>query len=371
MRPGMEFLLEILRGGDARGPRGDADWNAMLALADEEHVLPWAASRRRGRHHEDWAQARAARLAEITRDAGVASFYWSCELKRLLHTFAQHGIKVVPLKGPYLAERVYGDAALRGCCDLDVLVGGADLARAEALLAEMGFDAGEADDYHRSWALRGMTVELHFDVENRLAFDFDVGGALRRAEAGEFQGEACLKLAPEDELLFLCLHGTRHRYERLSLVLDLRLAFDRLLRDREGWHPRAEVRELDGLIALGLAMARKLDPDFHAPRLDLRVTAAHIDHLGKVADGLWHELMTQSSEPLDWSAAHAFFVQLEPTAWARLRRRGRHLRILAGRVIEADMLFAARFGMHRTWQAWLLRPMRVLAETVQGRRRES
>jgi hypothetical protein len=362
----MECLLDVLRGGDACATAGDAEWEAMLALAEEEHVLPWVAARLR-LHCADLPPARMQRLARTQRDAGVAAFFWSCELRQLLHEFADRRIDAVPLKGPYLAQRVYGDVALRGCCDLDVLVGGADLARAEAMLAEHGFDAGETDDYHRAWTRQSTTVELHFDVENRLAFDFDVASALARAEAGDFQGEACRRMAAEDELLFLCLHGVRHRFDRLSLVLDLRLAFATLLRDGEGWHPRAEVRELDGLIALGLAMVRQLDPEF-AGRVDLRVTSEHAAHLEKIADGLWGELMTQTSEPLDWRAAHAFFVQLEPSVWARMRRRGRHARILASRVIEADTLFAAKFGMHRRWQAWLLRPVRVAMEALQARR---
>jgi hypothetical protein len=367
----MECLLDLLRGGDACATKGDAEWDAMLALAEEEHVLAWATARLRVQGVA-LPPARVDRLAQIARDAGVAAFYWSCELRRLLHALGERGMDAVPLKGPYLAQRVYGDVVLRGCCDLDVLVGAADVVRAEAMLAEMGFDAGEADDYHRSWTRQSTTVELHFDVENRLAFDFDVASALRRTEAGDFQGESCWRLAAEDELLFLCLHGVRHRYDRLSLVLDLRLAFDVLMRGGNGWHPRAEVRELDGLIALGLAMVRRLDPEFDVRlglrRPDLRVTSAHAAHLEKIADGLWNELMTQTSEPLDWRTAHAFFVELEPSAWARMRRRGRHARILGTRVIGADTLFAARFGMHRRWQAWLLRPVRVMTESLRGHR---
>ena len=367
MRPGMAALLDVLRGGDASARTDDAEWGAMLALADEEHVLPWAASRMQEQGAALPAE-RTARVAQIERDAQVAAFYWSCELRRLLHAFAQRRIAAIPLKGPYLAQRVYGDVARRGCCDLDVLVGAADLPRAEAMLQEMGFEAGEADDYHRAWTLRRTAVELHFDVENRLAYDFDVASALARCEPGEFQGEPCRCLAAEDELLFLCLHATRHRYERLSLVLDLRLAFDALPRGADGWKPRPEVREMDGLIALGLAMVHRLDPEFQAPPFDLRVAPKHANQLERIADRLWAELMAQTSEPLDWRAVHAFFVELEPTWRARMQRHVRHARILAGRVIEADTLFAARFGMRRRWQAWLLRPVRMVTESIEMRR---
>ncbi len=179
MRPGMAALLDVLRGGDAWARADDAEWEAMLALADEEHVLPWAASRMQAQG-AGLAAERTARVAQIERDAQVAAFYWSCELRRLLHAFAQREIDAVPLKGPYLAQRVYGDGSRRGCCDLDVLVGADDVPRAEAMLREMGFEAGEADDYHRAWTARRTAVELHFDVENRLAYDFDVASALAR-----------------------------------------------------------------------------------------------------------------------------------------------------------------------------------------------
>jgi hypothetical protein len=75
-------------------------------------------------------------------------------------------------------------------------------------------------------------------------------------------------------------------------------------------------------------------------------------------------MLTQTAEPLDWHGAHAFFLQLELPGWPRFRRRIQHLRILAGRVIEPDYDFAARFGLRRTWQVRMLRPLRLLDEYV-------
>ena len=46
---------------------------------------------------------------------------------------------MISLKGPSLAERLYGNAALRTRYDLDFLVREPDLGRAEQILQEMGF----------------------------------------------------------------------------------------------------------------------------------------------------------------------------------------------------------------------------------------
>jgi hypothetical protein len=206
-------------------------------------------------------------------------------------------------------------------------------------------------------------VELHYDVENPLAFNFRVEGALRNAQAASYQGQPCWQLAPEDELLFLCLHAVRHRFECLNLVLDLQLAFEKLTDSEKAWTPRTEVAELDSLLSLGWMMARHLQPDL-AVAFQVPTSKRQNRHLEELASRLWNELLTQTAEPLDWHGAHAFFLELELSGWPRFRRRIRHFRILAGRVIEPDYSFAARFGLHRTWQVRMLRPLRLFDEYV-------
>jgi hypothetical protein len=370
MRAGMEYLLAILRGraadsvggGAVSGVGDDAEWDAALTLAEEERLLPWAAACALSQGVRVTPRI-ADRLGRIERDSAIAAFYWCSELRGVLRAFGQKSIVVVSLKGPSLGERLYGSAKLRTSRDLDLLVAKGDVARAEEVLGGAGFVAGMADDYHQQWSREGTTVELHFDVENPLAFDFRVESALRRVRRTIFQGERSWQLATEDELLYLCLHAVRHRFERLSLVVDLQLGYERVIADADGWHPRPEVAELDPLLTLGLAMARRLQPELEVDAQWGGWTRPHA-HLEGVADRLWERLMTRPSEPLDWGSLHAFYVEMEATRWGRLRRRYRHMKILAGRTIEPDYAFAERFGLRRRWQARMLRPVRLVWERV-------
>jgi hypothetical protein len=362
----MDLLLELLRGQNVAHETGDAEWEAALALAQEEHLLPYAAACLRLRQTSLTPKI-SDRLAQIERDSAKAAFYWASELKGILQAFDQAGILAVPLKGPCLAQRLYGGAALRGNRDLDLLVSKADLARAEALLTAIGFVPRSPDDYHCKWWRETTLVELHRDVENPLAFDFHVESALQRVRPITFQGQPTWQLAPEDELLYLCLHAVRHRFERLSLILDLQFAFEKLP-NTESWQPRPQVAELNGLLTLGLAMVRRLQPDpivsvsFPSPQ-------RQVEHLDKLADRLWQRLLTQSRKPLDWSAIHAFYVEMELPGWPRFYRRCRHLRILFRRAIDRDSSFAARYGLHRSWQVRLLRPLRLLSKRMRRQAR--
>jgi hypothetical protein len=355
IRPGMRSLLSILRGAHPDLPSNPVEWDQMLALAEEHHLLPWVA--RHCLRAPSLSPEVSRRLKTIEREAAIAAFYWSSELQGLLRAAEQRDLRIVPLKGPHLAERLYGDAALRTSYDLDLLVAKRDLPEAAALLSALGFRPGPADDYHQPWFRGATTVELHQDVANPLAFDFHIEEALRRTVACEFQGQRCWRLAADDELLFLCLHAARHRFERLSLVLDLGFAFEKLPhveRARES----PQLRERDGLLTLAFAMAERLRPESHLLPPPI-ASPKHLVHLDKLADRLWTELLTTQAETLDWRDLHAFYLEMEPPG-LRLQRRWRHLRILLQRVIEPDYAFAARFGLRREWQVRLLRPLRLI-----------
>jgi hypothetical protein len=256
------------------------------------------------------------RLVEEQRAAVLAAFFWSSELRSLLGEFAAHKIEVILLKGPSLAERIYGAAPLRISRDLDLLVRKSDYPAAEALLAGLGFlPAGRSDDYHRQWRRETATVELHFDIENPLAIDFHLPSAWAAARPGVFQGQPCLHLAPEDELLYLCIHGVRHRFERLSLILDLTLALEVFA--GSSLILRKQTAGLARLVLLGIFMARQLHPGC-ATYLEVPAPASARDLMQHLSARLWAELMEAPQPELDWQAQHAFFLETELTPTNRL-----------------------------------------------------
>ncbi len=359
MRAGMHLLLAILRSHSTDLPDDSPQWEQALAVAEEEHILPWFTHLLS--QHQSTPGRLLPRLRHIQRDATIAAFYWGSELKLILRAFHQKQIRVVPLKGPFLAERLYGDAALRVSYDLDLLVQAESIVQAEAVLADIGFLPGRPDDYHRQWFRGTTTVELHHEVANPLAFNFHTADALRRAQPAIFQGEPCFQLAATDELPFLCLHAVRHRFDRLSVVLDLCLALKTMNLIEIAAEALADP-ERCSLLTLGVAMARHLHPEreFTSP---VRAAPPGTSRLAALSDRLWQSMLTQTAEPLDWRALHGFYLAVEDPD-RRLHRRIRHARILLGRLIGPDYQFAARFGCHRTWQVRLLRPIRLICNAI-------
>src|SRR5580704_3860290 len=119
MRPGMGYLLEVLRGHLQPQRLDDSEWSALLGLAEEENVLFWVADRLLAQEGVQTPDQRK-RLDEIHRKAQLSTFVWTETLKGILQAFHGADVPVISLKGPCLAERLYGDAARRNCYDLDL-----------------------------------------------------------------------------------------------------------------------------------------------------------------------------------------------------------------------------------------------------------
>lgn len=358
----MQSLLNLLRGRFQEHSLAESEFAELLRAAEQENTLLWTAELLR-RLKIEFPPGEKERLEEIQREGQRSAFVWVETLKNTLGAFDRANLPVIALKGPYLAERIYGDAALRSCYDLDLLVRRSDLARAEQVLGGLGFAPnGRADDYHRPWSRKGINLELHHNVENPRAFDYDVDAAWARARLSRFHDAPVWLLAPADELLYLCLHAVRHRFERLCLSLDLALAFRRLPLSTAG-ETQWGSAILENIFALGWMMAARFDPETPAPRV-LRISLRERNRLEQLADRLWQELMLAPPPTLDWAAQHRFYLELETPGWNRFRRRWRHLRILHTRLIDDDFLFAGRFHLHRHWQVRLLRPVRLLMKKL-------
>jgi hypothetical protein len=362
MRAGMQGLLHLLR--DEPGPAcaSESEWLDVLALAEQENLLPWLAARLRS-IHDQLPPSVSRQAAEHRRQAQREAFVWSAALRHMLSAFHARGIPVVALKGPWLADRLHGDASLRSCSDLDFLVRPSDWNSVERMLSELGFSpCDRGDDRHRRWRGGDICVEPHYRLENPLDFDIDTESLWNRARLSEFRGIPAWLLAPSDELMFLCIHAVRHGFERLSLLHDLRFAFRQFpLPGVSAGGPRSS--EIECAVALSFMLARRFEgsPSFPAASpVELRISP----RLEETANRMWLRCLRQPAAPLEWRSVHRLYLEMETRDWTRLLRRFRHTRILLTRLIDPDFAFAARFHLRRTWQVWLFRQIRLAVKFV-------
>lgn len=202
----------------------------------------------------DLIQAELAKLytANALRNALLAE-----ELSKILALLAGAQVPVMPLKGTPWAESLYGDAALRVCADIDILVPPMRLADAFHLLESSGYEARFTQPeflkltahYGKDCLLMRQDRSCSYPLQLHCGLIWG-GSAERRiseqiwSEAGRmnFHGVPAYALSAEWEFLYCAVHAARHGLFPLKWLVDL----DQLCSHRApDW---ADVKERAGLL---------------------------------------------------------------------------------------------------------------------------
>ena len=241
------------------------DWDYLLQLARRHAVIPlvYVQLSREGvnfipKVHYQENHARNVILTE--------------ELCRLIRLFGDAGIETIPYKGPTLALFAYGDIALRRFVDLDIIVRKSDVSRARDLLFAEGYSlsksltAAQQDlllrtQHNLQFARdeRRLLLELHWEVAPHLfASSVQENELWQHLETIELRGTKLKTLSADDLLFSLCVHGSRHLWERLGWICDIA---ELIARHKINWPAllqRSAAADSERMFLLGLHLAHKL-----------------------------------------------------------------------------------------------------------------
>ena len=240
-RPEHELLLLCAHRGSPPHVRGRVvelarsanDWDYLFLLARRHAMLPHL---HRGLEGVDGApDSFRAKLRDEFRKNATRNTLLAGEMARLACLFEAEGVPLLAYKGPALAQDAFGDITLRRYVDLDVIVRHGDARRAGELLQSLGYSKPEGlTESHEQFLLRRqhnlayardgglMIVELHWEVAPAHFAAVPIEeGVWERATAVKLFGTEVRCPSPEDLLLALAVHGTKHLWERLAWVCDV------------------------------------------------------------------------------------------------------------------------------------------------------
>jgi hypothetical protein len=227
-----------------------ADWATVLDLATSHQVdgflyplvrewdpacQPAAPLMARWRASFLGAAARYTRVALQARD--------------LLATLVAAGVRVIPLKGIWLAERVYHDGACRPMSDIDLLAPAEEIPRARAALERLGYASTdfyvseEGDNHVHYQRPEGpLPIELHWNLWHTgvEAVDKpDLAQAWTGLHEETLHGVPVLVFPPERQMVHLAQHILRH-----ALTVPLKAYLDLVLLCRR-YAPHFDPARLD------------------------------------------------------------------------------------------------------------------------------
>jgi hypothetical protein len=275
-------------------------------LIPSHHPLHSAEQRVPGSGEKEEEQKCFAELRRRFERTAQRNLFLTWQLLELLDAFNAKGIAAIPFKGPVLAAALYHNVGLRPCDDLDIFFHKKDVPRISELLRARGYEPlyrlteTETASYLESncelcfvQEAGRVSVDVHWGIAPEyFSVPFDPAPWWTRARAYSLGGKDVVTFSPEDLLLYLCIHGTKHSWERLLWLADVamlleahpHLHYDRVFEQAASLHSTR-------MLGLGLALAKDLLgavlPASVVDRLNTdRAIPALVAH---VRDGLGHE----------------------------------------------------------------------------------
>lgn len=208
------------------------------------------------------------------------NMYLTGETLRIVNFFKKASVPLLPFKGPILSIQAYGDPGLRSYCDLDLLVQPKHLDEATSLLKENGFKPVSTASWLQksSWYISSQkdvhfvdktgrtVVELHWKLSgSHFGMPKEMNRLWERLESISVAGVEVPNLSFNDLVIYLCLHGSRHSWERFGWICDVFYLLTS--RDHVDFDTvRSESRELgcERVVALGLKLVEEFF-DYRVP----------------------------------------------------------------------------------------------------------
>lgn len=210
------------------------DWDLFVQLALHHRVYPYLYPKL-NRMDEGVIPAEVMqRLKMEYRRNTVQMLQLSGEMSNIGSALARLNIRSLFLKGPVLAQALYGDISLRTSRDLDFLVPMAQLQDTEALLITLGYiKEEEFESILGDWKWREhhttfnhpvskIKVEVHWRLSPGPSKEPDFDALWEHARTSSQFGQHVHYLGQEDLFLFLAAHGARHGWSRLRWLLDIK-----------------------------------------------------------------------------------------------------------------------------------------------------
>jgi hypothetical protein len=208
-------------------------------------------------------------LDELSRHAtelAARNLRLSHALDEVASVFEQHKLRMLAFKGPTLTMDAYGDLSLRECGDLDMLVHHDDFPRVKNMLTAHGFTSSwdRVVENREAFACEFLSDEAELDVHWDLApgwfnYRVDFDQLWERGQCLSDGAHFARKMRPEDAMVVLCIHGTKHWWERLRWACDIAEIVNRgLVKDWDQVHLEAAKANARRAVDLGLQLAGEL-----------------------------------------------------------------------------------------------------------------
>jgi hypothetical protein len=211
----------------------DMGWDLFIELSMHHRVFPLLYSKLKKLNASFIPKHVIQTLKYHYKRNTLQMLHMSAEIEKINKLFSDRGMRLLFLKGPILAQSLYGDVSLRTSSDLDFIIPMEQLQKSEEILMEQGY---KKDDYidtvlsdwkwrhhHMTYyhSQKGIKVEIHWRLHPGPGKEQSFNELWERKNCSSLTSSPVYFLGNEDLFLFLVSHGARHGWSRLRWIIDI------------------------------------------------------------------------------------------------------------------------------------------------------
>ncbi|MCM3111530.1 nucleotidyltransferase domain-containing protein [Lederbergia lenta] len=232
----LKLILEIVKSENddiSKDWYVDIDWDLFLQLALHHRLYPLIYTKIMKMEGSRIPSYISQTLYKYYQKNTFRMLHLCGEMEKLGKLFNENEILLLFLKGPILADDLYGDISKRTSGDLDILISIENLDKANALLIDLGY---EKDEYIHSvlndwkWRHHHFTyyhpiqdtkIEIHWRLNPAPSKEPTFNELWVRKRKSLITSYPIYFMGNEDLFYFLVTHGARHGWSRLRWLVDI------------------------------------------------------------------------------------------------------------------------------------------------------
>jgi hypothetical protein len=342
----------------------DIDWEMAVRFAKFHLLEPalWQLAS----HIESLPASAKDGLRAAVQTGSARNLILGAATAQLTALLNESGIESLILKGPVLAEEAYGDLSRRWFSDVDVLVRQAEALKAIAALESAGFTSVVALDegwrrryLQRFYELsfrdrRGVSIDLHWSLlDSQFSFCPSEVDAWTNTRVVNVRGVPIRTLSTEMTAKYLCLHVSKHHWDRLGWLADIAHWIERVPGVDWGLLAGDPATGRFVMITLGLierlAGTRLPSVVFDRIRRDTVVTA----QIASVESRLIRSPTPAVTQTPQWRTEYARAMPLSNDRWRSLCSTLFRPSILEWQAVPLPQVLSPLYAVIRPWRlAW-------------------
>lgn len=255
----------------------DLEIKTMIKLANQHGILPIVYKALKkisennaifGTHYDTILETLKSTYTQIVQK----NMLMSAELIRIMKVFEENDIKALAFKGPTLSKIAYDDITIRQFSDLDILIPTKDLHHAASLLTQNNYTIHGSIDFLNDpiWIKgtkdmtlfherKNVVIEMHWKLFHSTFTNYtEKVNIWDKTEKIKINNINIPTLNTNMLLTYLCIHGSRHLWERIEWITDI----DRVINHREiEWNEvlkLADNFQSKTMLLLGLSLSHIL-----------------------------------------------------------------------------------------------------------------